>query len=123
MAARSNATFHRSRRLIFASGLVGAVVAIPAAANLFGGNPEAAPLPVADNCEVVAPNGIVIPVCGPGLYGGSVSAGAPSQGLITLKNWCNLVIGGCSAAFYYPQGPVRAPETDTTVWHHRNRAR
>lgn len=116
--ARFTTGLRRSPRLIFAGGLISAVVAIPAAAHLVVADSEPAPRLVADRCEIVAPNGIVIPSCGPGLYGGSVSAGAPSQGLITLKNWCNLVIGGCSAAFYYPQGQVRLPPVNTAPRHH-----
>ena len=112
------AAFRRQRRLLLAGGVISAVVAIPVAANTLVERHQPAPSPVADRCEIVAPNGIVIPACGPGLYGGSVSPGAPSQGLITLKNWCNLVIGGCSSAFYYPQGPGRIPEINTSVRHH-----
>jgi hypothetical protein len=111
------ATFRRLPRLILAGALAGVVVVVPATAILTGRTAETEPHPVADNCLITTPNGIVIPACGPGLSGGSVSAGAPSQELITLKNWCNLYIGGCSSAFYYPPGPVQRPPVDNTVRH------
>lgn len=110
------AIFRRAPRLLLAGALAGVVVVIPATAVLTGRTAETT-RPVADNCLITAPNGIVVPVCGPGLSGGSVSAGAPSQELITLKNWCNLYIGGCSSAFYYPPGPARRAPVDNTVRH------
>jgi len=115
--ARFRATFRRLPRLFLAGALAAVVVVIPATVVLTGRAAETTPRPVADNCLLTTPNGIVIPVCGPGLSGGSVSAGAPSQELITLKNWCNLFIGGCSSAFYYPPGPVRRAPVDNAVRH------
>lgn len=106
----------RAWRLLVAGGLVGAVVAIPATAVLTSGS-DPAPRVVAQECLITVPNGQVIDACGPGISGGAISAGAPSQELITLKNLCNLYIGGCSSAFFYPPAPVNRPNVDNLPRH------
>lgn len=103
-------SLRNTRRLLFAAGLAAAAVVIPAATVVSGGTAEPSPPPMAEPCVLIAVPNAVVPACGPGMRGGSVSAGAPSQELITLKNLCNLYIGGCSAAFYYPPGPVARPD-------------
>lgn len=108
------ATFVPARRAIVAGGLAAVVLGVPAAVVLDGHITQPAARVVADDC-FVAVSGYPIP-CG-GMSGGSVSAGAPSQELLTAKNWCNLHIGGCSSAFFYPPGPVNRPDVDNTVRH------
>ena len=102
-----------ARRLIVAGSLIAVVPSVV----IFAGRSDApAPRIVADDCTgLVSVN--AVPACIPGLSGGSASAGAPSEGLITAKNWCNLVIGGCSSAFFYPPWPARRPNVDTSVRH------
>jgi len=112
-ALAAAAASSRTRRLVLAGGVATGVLTVSAVAVLSAGP---APQVNADNCVgAVEINGLVVPCSG--LSGGSVSAGAPSQELLTAKNWCNLVIGGCSAAFYYPPGPVNRPDVDNTVRH------
>ena len=103
------------RILILAGALAVAFIVVP---SLSAGNAQTAPRTLADDCTaIVTAAGAVLPACGPGLSGGSVSAGAPSQELITAKNWCNLHIGGCSSAFFYPPGPAQRPYVDNSVQH------
>jgi hypothetical protein len=104
------------RRTAFAAGSTLAVALVVAA--IVGFTAHSAPRTVADICTgTLFSIGAASPACIPGLSGGSVSAGAPSEGLITAKNWCNLVIGGCSSAFFYPPGPAPLPNVGNTVRH------
>jgi hypothetical protein len=113
--AHRTATTQPPGRRTFAAGLTLAVALVVAA--IVGLTAHSAPRTVADICTGTFANGAASPACIPGLSGGSVSAGAPSEGLITAKNWCNLVIGGCSSAFFYPPGPASLPNVDNTVRH------
>lgn len=104
-----------ARRTAFRAALALAI-ALPMAA--VGLTFDSAPRAAADNCTgITATIGAPLPACIPGVSGGSVSAGAPSEGLITAKNRCNLIFGGCSSAFFYPQGSASPPNVDTTVRH------
>ena len=102
--------------MILTNALAFAVVAVPSVGAVASLAAETASHAVADDCRFRG-NVNGIPPCIPGLSGGSVSAGAPSEELITAKNWCNLVIGGCSSAFFYPPGPARLPNVDNSVRH------
>jgi hypothetical protein len=115
--AHRSATSPSARRPIFAAGLAIAIGVFPGAAAVAYLSHDATPRTVAQGCTAVIYPGVVGPICSPGLSGGSVSAGAPSEELITAKNWCNLVIGGCSSAFFYPPGPPPLPNVDTSVRH------
>jgi hypothetical protein len=113
--AHLRATSPAARILTFGSVLGVAAVGFVASVADFAREP--ASRTVADGCTGVVVAGVVGPVCGPGLSGGSVSPGAPSEGLITAKNQCNLIFGGCSSAFFYPPGPAVLPNVDNSVRH------
>jgi hypothetical protein len=103
------------RILILATAAAVAIIVVP---SFLAPSARTAPRTVADPCtSIVTASGALLPACSPALSGGSVSAGAPSQGLITAKNLCNLYIGGCSSAFFYPPGSVERPYVDNSVRH------